>query len=76
MEKQRVVAPPILHPLPPPSECTKAGLNAFATELEGLPAGFTSMDADTRARILLTIKDDDAVNYTSLRAQAIRCVPQ
>jgi len=76
MEKQRVVAPPTLHPLLPPSECTKAGLSAFATELEGLPAGFKALDADTRARILLTIKDDDAVNYKALRAQAIRCAPQ
>jgi len=51
-------------------------LSAFATELEGLPAGFKALDADTRARILLTIKDDDAVNYKALRAQAIRCAPQ
>lgn len=76
MEKPRVVVPPNLHPLPPASECTKAGLSAFATELEGLPTGFTLLDADTRARILLAIKDDDAVNYKSLRAQAMRCAPQ
>ena len=74
--RQQVVEPPTLPPLAPPSECSKAGFSAFAGELEGLPTGFKAMDPNTRARILLTIKDDDAVNYKSLRSQAIRCAPQ
>lgn len=58
---------------PPPAECTRADLELTADTLTTLPAGFLALAPDARARVLLTLKADDAERYTSLRAVALRC---
>jgi len=48
-------------------------MQAFAPELAGLPPGYQTLGPEDRARVLLTLKADDAETYKNLRAQAIRC---
>lgn len=68
-----VVTIPQLPPAPPPAECTRAALVAFAPELAGLPHDYVQMSPNDRARALLRTKASDSVQYRTLRAQALRC---
>lgn len=60
-------------PAPAPAECTATAFEAFAPQLAGLPPGFGSLNKDSRARVLLSLKESDAEAYINLRAQALRC---
>lgn len=67
---------PEIPPTPAPAECLKSAFESFAPSLEGLPANWRTLSQDARARAALTIKNDDSVNYRTLRVQAIRCAPE
>lgn len=71
--RPKAVEVPQIPPPPPPAECTPAAIEAFATELSGLPSGFQALGNAGRARVLLDLKAEDTGTYQSLRAQALRC---
>lgn len=62
-----------LPPETPPAECTRTALELTAPALTTLPADFQALVPDERARVLLTLKADDAERYIGLRATALRC---
>lgn len=69
----KLVDTPRLPDPPAPAECTRAAFEAFASELSGLPSGWSMQTKDERARALLINKGEDAQQYQDLRDQAIRC---
>lgn len=69
----QLVERPRLLALPPPAECTRVAIEAFAPQLSGLPAGYAVMSDADQARTLLSLKASDTTQYQLLRAQALRC---